>query len=474
MADAGQALSATQALTILALGGLLGMIGQGARAVVGLKKMNDEAQSSTLSSADLFSASRLVVSLMIGFVAGVIATISLGMEKLTNFSGGVSLLMGIAAAGYVGSDFIEAFAPTLDKTQPPPIPGDFDRPPIPAPERPPAAKPQPAPVAPSNAQTIVGRMSEFGGPDDKGMQADEGLALMDESDMAKYPDLFLAQQPPGTTGLGRRLNPAAAYIACRWKYDETPKNYLKRIQVKVRNPTTGAVAQAQPVDWGPAASTGRIADLSPGLAQQLGLVTDQICAIELPLPMEDGNDPKPEVVSRHLRVMTLDEIGKNFGAFDFQDVPPRGAIRINGTWPAENIVTVEIAELSQFVPDGKVECHKAIAAPLQAAFKEIANRNLLDRIIRFDGLWVPRHKTWNPTRTLSPHSWGVAFDINARWNGYGADPAPKGATGSVVELVPIFESFGFAWGGYFRPDGARDGMHFEYCRATAPAPIIVA
>ena len=98
----------------LLLGGLMGMIGQGIRAVAGLKKMNDNAQSSGATSADLFIASRLVVSLLIGFIAGVIAAISVGLDKLINIDpGNLSTLFGIAAAGYAGTDFIEALAPSI-------------------------------------------------------------------------------------------------------------------------------------------------------------------------------------------------------------------------------------------------------------------------------------------------------------------------------------------------------------------------
>ena len=38
---------------------------------------------------------------------------------------------------------------------------------------------------------------------------------------------------------------------------------------------------AQPVDWGPHISTGRVADLSPGLAKALGLQTDDVVRITI-------------------------------------------------------------------------------------------------------------------------------------------------------------------------------------------------
>jgi hypothetical protein len=125
---------------------------------------------------------------------------------------------------------------------------------------------------------VEGRMSTFGGPKDTGMSAAEGLALFTQADLKdpKYSYLFLPTQPPGTTGLGRRLNPDKYYFACRWNYNDTPKEFLKRVLARVENPLNGRAADARPVDWGPNISTGRVADLSPGLAAALGLQTDDI------------------------------------------------------------------------------------------------------------------------------------------------------------------------------------------------------
>lgn len=92
------------------LGGTLGLVGQGARAAIGLKKMNDTAQDQSLGWSDVFVASRLVVSLIIGFLAGVAGTFALGIDKLINLQQGqLDVLFGIVAAGYAGTDAIEAF-----------------------------------------------------------------------------------------------------------------------------------------------------------------------------------------------------------------------------------------------------------------------------------------------------------------------------------------------------------------------------
>ena len=61
-------------------------------------------------------------------------------------------------------------------------------------------------------------MSVFGGPADEGVGPHEGLALIGPTDLGIwwYSCLFLPESPAGTTGLARRLNPRAFYLAMRW------------------------------------------------------------------------------------------------------------------------------------------------------------------------------------------------------------------------------------------------------------------
>jgi hypothetical protein len=130
---------------------------------------------------------------------------------------------------------------------------------------------------------VEGKMSTFGGPRDTGMSADEGLALFAQADLQdpKHSDLFLQTPPRGTRGLGRRLNPDKYYFACRWNYNDTPKEFLKRALARVENLLNGRAVDARPADWGPHPSTGRVADLSPGLAAALGLDTDGVVRITI-------------------------------------------------------------------------------------------------------------------------------------------------------------------------------------------------
>ncbi len=95
----------------LLLAGTLGAAGQAIRAVAGIKKMMDQARSDGQAPFDQFVTSRFVVTLVVGFVAGMVAALSLGVSKLIPVNlDNIELLLGLAAAGYGGTDFLEAFA----------------------------------------------------------------------------------------------------------------------------------------------------------------------------------------------------------------------------------------------------------------------------------------------------------------------------------------------------------------------------
>jgi len=122
----------------------------------------------------------------------------------------------------------------------------------------------------------------FGGLSDAGVAPGEGLALFDQNQVAARPDLFFSDQELADKGLSdaeiaklgpaRRLKADQLYVAARWDYSLTSRAFLRGTRVKVRNSKTGKEVFAQPVDWGPNASTGAVADLSPGLEKALGVM----------------------------------------------------------------------------------------------------------------------------------------------------------------------------------------------------------
>ena len=117
-------------LLALLLCGLLGVLGQGVRAIVGLKNAGSLNSTTPTEQAE-FSLAYLVLSLMIGFIAGVIAGIALNLENIITVDpSNWKLLLGIAGSGYIGADFIENTMSVVipgtktasTKTPPPPLP----------------------------------------------------------------------------------------------------------------------------------------------------------------------------------------------------------------------------------------------------------------------------------------------------------------------------------------------------------------
>jgi hypothetical protein len=107
-------------------------------------------------------------------------------------------------------------------------------------------------------------------------------------------------------------------------------------------------------------------------------------------------------------------------------------------------------ELELGVIPKRVYCNKDMVVPLTQAFKNIIERDLVDELKTWDGCFNIRQKRG----ALSPslHSWAVAIDVNAAWNGFGKTPTMS------KELVACFKDAGFDWGGdWSKPDG----MHFQ-------------
>jgi hypothetical protein len=106
-------MQANQLLVVLLLGGLLGMCGQGIRVIAGLKKGYDKAADAGQNFKDHFDPKSLVVSLFIGFTAGVLGVLALwGKINPNNLQS--ETIMALLGAGYGGADFIEAF---MSRTQ---------------------------------------------------------------------------------------------------------------------------------------------------------------------------------------------------------------------------------------------------------------------------------------------------------------------------------------------------------------------
>ena len=101
----------------------------------------------------------------------------------------------------------------------------------------------------------------------------------------------------------------------------------------------------------------------------------------------------------------------------------------------------------------KLYCNKEIIGPLMQAFSNIIDRGLINELKTWDGCFNVRKK--RGLNSLSLHSWGIAIDINAAWNGLGKTPTMS------AKLVKCFTDAGFEWGGTWT---RKDGMHFQLNR----------
>lgn len=101
-----------------------------------------------------------------------------------------------------------------------------------------------------------------------------------------------------------------------------------------------------------------------------------------------------------------------------------------------------------------VVCHKRLAAMVPDLFRRLEQRCGRGVLRSFGGCYSFRTK--RGANRLSPHCWGIALDLNPETNWLGGDgDMPE-------EMVEVFESFGFTWGGQWEGE-LREPMHFQYC-----------
>lgn len=108
------------------------------------------------------------------------------------------------------------------------------------------------------------------------------------------------------------------------------------------------------------------------------------------------------------------------------------------------------AELEIGVIPKRIYCNKDLVKPLTQAFNNLIDRNLVDQLKTWDGCFNIRKKRGAVSASL--HSWAIAIDVNAAWNGFNKTPTMS------KEFVACFKDAGFDWGGDWT---SQDGMHFQ-------------
>lgn len=113
--DNGGTLNAVQWIQVFVLGAFAGAVGQLVRSIAGVARQNRQASEAATTGQPPppgYQVSTLVTSLIIGAVAGIIAAGVMNQSLFPAGEAGISLqtVLGIAAAGYTGADFIEGVA----------------------------------------------------------------------------------------------------------------------------------------------------------------------------------------------------------------------------------------------------------------------------------------------------------------------------------------------------------------------------
>lgn len=111
------------------------------------------------------------------------------------------------------------------------------------------------------------------------------------------------------------------------------------------------------------------------------------------------------------------------------------------------------ANLEVGVIPKRLYCNKDMIVPLTQAFQSLIVTGKVAELKTWDGCFNIRKK--RGLSSMSLHSWGIAIDVNAAWNGLGKDPVLS------PEFVKCFTDAGFDWGGTWK---RKDGMHFQLAK----------
>jgi hypothetical protein len=249
----------------------------------------------------------------------------------------------------------------------------------------------------------------------------------------------------------------------------------------LKAPTTTAIAEAPRALLAPPKKTPTPKAPLPPPAPKTAAVVPQAAPRptlrSMPAPVVIVAPPPP-AKEPPVKMLTNTDRDRLFGHFNFKAAPSSGnpeRILVDPSWAAEHIVTITSEPLARVefpspdpltppagilgLPPHGIELHKLVAPHFEELIAAWDAEKLLPLIKTWNGSYVPRFRRGQAAeQVLSAHSWGSAFDINARWNAFKQVPAALGAEGSVRALVAIANKLGWMWGGDF---SSPDGMHFE-------------
>ncbi len=125
------------------------------------------------------------------------------------------------------------------------------------------------------------------------------------------------------------------------------------------------------------------------------------------------------------------------------------------TWEVPEFILLA----TKVLPKKIYNVNNDIIQPIELAFKNLIERELIAELKTFDGFFYIREKKGNTTPSL--HSWAVAVDFNAKDNVYGLNVEQlkaKQLTPFSDEFLQCFRDAGFDAGGDWKK---QDRMHFQ-------------
>ncbi|MDX8355320.1 hypothetical protein [Cognatiyoonia sp. IB215182] len=113
-----QSMHLEQWLQLALMGGIFGLLGQLIRTAMGMRKLSRSSGGLKTAMADQFSQSQLLISLMLGILAGIVATFTVpGLEGFAeNPVVSPTVILTIMSAGYAGGDFLEGIVKSQFRT----------------------------------------------------------------------------------------------------------------------------------------------------------------------------------------------------------------------------------------------------------------------------------------------------------------------------------------------------------------------
>jgi len=153
-----------------------------------------------------------------------------------------------------------------------------------------------------------------------------------------------------------------------------------------------------------------------------------------------------------------------FGKFNYVHAPTATnseRIEVTDDWKDKNLAVIRIPQLVKIKGSPNIYFHNKVANQMIELWAAWEREGLLDRVLTWEGTYSARFIRGS-RKILSNHAFATAFDINAAWNRLGVQPALIGQRGSVRELVPLANKYGFYWGGHYSKRA--DGMHFEIAK----------